>query len=173
MSPLKKKICLLGAFAVGKTSLVGRFVLSLFSERYQTTVGVKVDKKELALASGPLTLVIWDVHGEDHVQSVRAAYLRGAAGYLLVADGTRAYTLDVAEEIRRRVEAELGPRPFVLLLNKSDRRGEWEITPGRVEALREQGWTVIETSARDGIGVEDGFRALGEKLVGEHPPGEG
>ena len=111
---IKKKICLVGAFAVGKTSLVQRYVHSIFSEKYHTTVGVKVDRKRVVVDEIPTELIIWDLHGEDAFQSVRMHYLRGASGCIYVADGTRAVTLDVALDLRIRVEEAIGkvPRSF-------------------------------------------------------------
>ena len=91
---LKKKICLIGAFAVGKTSLVRQYVYSLFSEKYLSTVGVKIDKKLLVMDGRELELIIWDLHGEDDFQSVRMSYLRGASGCIYVVDGTRRVTLE-------------------------------------------------------------------------------
>ena len=87
---IRKKVCMLGAYAVGKTSLVMRFVKNVFSERYRTTIGVRIHKKELELDGRPFGLLLWDLHGDDEFQEVRDSYLRGAAGFLLVADGTRA-----------------------------------------------------------------------------------
>ena len=87
---IEKKICMLGASGVGKTSLVSRFVSSIFSDKYLTTVGVKVDKKVVAVDDTQVTLLLWDIYGQDEFQTVKPAYLRGASGYLLVADGTRA-----------------------------------------------------------------------------------
>jgi len=86
---LQKKICMLGAFSVGKTSLVKRYVDSVFSETYLTTVGVKIDKKVIDLSGRTVNLILWDLAGEDDINAFRMAYLRGAAGYVLVADGTR------------------------------------------------------------------------------------
>ena len=85
---LQKKICMLGSFSVGKTSLVRRFVESIFSEAYHTSIGVKVDKKVVRVDDEDVTLVLWDIHGEDVYQKIRMSYLRGMSGYLLVADGT-------------------------------------------------------------------------------------
>src|SRR5579862_9010425 len=116
MAALKKKICLLGSFGVGKTSLVARFVRSLFSDKYHTTVGVKIDKKVIRLGTDEITLVIWDMAGEEDSAPVKLNQVRDAAGYLLVADGTRRKTLDVARDIQQRVESEIGKQPFVLLV---------------------------------------------------------
>ena len=162
---LQKKICMLGGFSVGKTSLVKRFVQSVFSETYLTTVGVKIDKKTVDLSGRIVNLILWDLAGEDDISSLRMSYLRGAAGYVLVADGTRRPTLDVALSLRQRVEADFGPLPFVLLLNKNDLQEQWAIGDGEVEGLRQTGWWVRSTSARTGEGVEDAFRTLAERVA--------
>jgi small GTP-binding protein len=159
---LQKKICMLGGFSVGKTSLVKRFVASVFSETYLTTVGVKIDKKTVDLSDRTVNLILWDLAGEDDISSLRMSYLRGAAGYVLVADGTRPSTVEVALSLRRRVEEEFGPLPFVMLLNKNDLQEDWAISDDEVEGLRQDGWWVRSTSARTGEGVEDAFGALAE-----------
>ena len=157
---LQKKICMLGSFGVGKTSLVRRFVESVFSETYLTTVGVKIDKKIVALGDRTMTLILWDVAGEDDISPLKMSYVRGAAGYVLVADGTRQPTLDVALSIRQRIEAEYGALPFVLLLNKNDLREQWQIAPQTLEELPAKGCTARLSSARTGEGVERAFRDL-------------
>lgn len=162
----QKKICMIGGFSVGKTSLVKRYVESIFSETYLTTVGVKIDKKTVDLGERAVTLILWDVAGEDDVNALRMSYLRGSAGYVFVADGTRPSTLDVALSLRDRVEAEIGPAPFVLLLNKCDLQDGWAIPDTRLEELRSGGWRVRLSSARTGEGVEDGFRDLAARLMG-------
>ena len=161
---LQKKICLLGAFGVGKTSLTRRFVDSIFSDTYLTTVGVKIDKKVVAVADNTVNLLIWDIAGEDDISAVRTSYLRGAAGYLLVVDVTRAQTLDVARSIHDRVVAEIGDIPFLCLLNKTDVE-EWDIAAAHIEDLSAQGWTVLHTSAKTGAGVESAFSDLAQRIV--------
>lgn len=163
---LQKKVCMLGGFSVGKTSLVKRYVASVFSEAYLTTVGVKIDKKTVDLPDRVVNLILWDLAGEDDIASLRMSYLRGAAGYVLVADGTRPSTLEVAVSLRRRVEAEFGGLPFVLLLNKNDLKEEWAIGDGEVADLEQSGWWVRPTSARTGEGVEDAFKTLAVRLAG-------
>lgn len=164
---LDRKICMLGAFAVGKTSLVQRFVTSLFSEQYQTTIGVKVDKKTVTAGNRPVNLVIWDLYGEDDYQKLRLSYLRGSAGYLLVIDGMRRTTLEVALHLQRTAADALGPVPFVVVVNKADLSAEWEVTEGEVTELTQRGWLVVTASAKTGQGVEQAFAALAHALVGE------
>ena len=119
---IQKKICMVGAFGVGKTSLVARYVHSIFSEKYHTTVGVKIDKKVVPTEAGDVTLVLWDLAGEDALTTVRPAQLRGSSGYILVVDGSRRKTLEVAADLHARVTQAVGPVPFLCVINKADLR---------------------------------------------------
>ena len=166
---IHKKVCMLGGFAVGKTSLVARYVTSLFSEKYLTTVGVKIDKKQVAVDGQDVTLMLWDVYGQDEFQSVQASQLRGMAGYLLVVDGTRRATLETARKLQEMATAAVGPVPFILLLNKADLASEWDIDEQVFFKLAEQGWRVIRTSAKTGEGVEDLLKAV----IDQVPPPTG
>lgn len=162
---VQKKVCMIGAFAVGKTSLVSRFVSSLFSEKYLTTVGVKIDKKVVCIEGESVTLVIWDLAGEDDLITVRMSYLRGADGCLMVADGTRPETLEIALELRDRIHREVGDVPMVFVLNKSDLIADWELTEGEVRSRVGTGAEVVATSARDGHGVEEAFAHLARRSL--------
>ena len=164
-STLQKKICMLGGFSVGKTSLVRRYVQSIFSDTYLTTVGVKIDKKTVALGDRPVSLILWDLAGEDDLASLRLSYLRGAAGYVLVADGTRPATLEIALSIRKRVEVDYGALPFAMLINKYDLQDQWAISEEKLEELRRDGWWVRPSSARTGEGVEDAFTDLAQRVT--------
>lgn len=162
---IQKKVCLLGTSGVGKTSLVARFVHSMFSDRYLTTVGVKIDKKTVPVDGTDVTLMIWDLAGDDDFQRMQASYLRGTSGYLLVADGTRQVTLDLALELQKRVVAILGAVPFILALNKADLTPQWEVTEARLAELTAEKFNVIRTSAKEGAGVEDAFLQLARQLI--------
>ena len=162
---IQKKVCLLGTSGVGKTSLVAQFVHSMFSEKYLTTVGVKIDKKAVTVDGTEVTLVIWDLAGDDDFQRLQTSYLRGTSGYLLVADGTREVTLNQALELQKRVATTLGSAPFVLALNKADLAPQWQIDEARIAALRAQNFTVIKTSAKEGASVEEAFAHLARQMV--------
>ncbi|MBD0326652.1 MAG: GTP-binding protein [Pyrinomonadaceae bacterium] len=164
---IQKKICMLGTFAVGKTSLVRRFVESIYSDKYHTTVGVKIDKKQVAVEGRELMLLLWDIEGAESAHELRKSYLRGAAGYLLVADGTRQETLYRALEIQARAQETIGPVPFLLLINKADLIEQWSIEEREMLALKEKNWHVIQTSAKTGAGVEEAFLALAQKMMME------
>jgi small GTP-binding protein len=166
---VKKKIGMLGSFGVGKTSLVARFVHSMFSDKYHTTVGVKIDKKIVRVDGSEVTLMLWDMAGEETNAPVKIHQIRDAAGYLLVVDGCRSKTLETALSIQQRVESEIGPSPFLLLANKADERSNWEIPDSTWQELKERGWTVLETSAKTGQQVEEAFLTLtGRILKAQH-----
>jgi small GTP-binding protein len=162
---LKKKICMLGSFAVGKTSLVQRFVKSIFSDKYHTTIGVKIDKKIIDIDDKELNLLLWDIHGEDDYQKVQASYLLGAAGYFLVIDGTRRDTIKMAESLQGLAQKTIKEKPFILLINKADLEDEWEITSADISALESKGWIVMKTSAKSGLNVEEAFLTLGKHII--------
>jgi len=162
---IQKKVCMLGSFSVGKTSLVRRFVESIFSDTYLTTVGVKIDKKQLQVDGKDVTLMLWDIYGEDEFQKLRMSYLRGASGFLLVVDGTRRATLDKALAIKEEADKALGPVHSVMVLNKCDLADQWELDPEKEDALAGQGWSVIRTSAKTGQGVEEIFTTLARAML--------
>ena len=162
---IKKKICMLGSFAVGKTSLVKRFVHSIFSEKYHTTIGVKIDQKTVFFQDQEVNLILWDIHGEDDFQKVKSGYLLGSAGYFLVVDGTRAHTLEVAVSLQQLAQDTVGELPFMVLVNKSDLPEQWEIDHTVIRDLESKGWSVMKSSAKTGAGVEEAFIRLTQKMM--------
>ena len=158
------KVCMIGATSVGKTSLVARFVHTLFSAKYLTTVGVKIDRKDVDLDARRVRLLIWDLEGRDSFQELRVDYIRGAHGLFFVADGTRRATLKDLTSMASSLEASFGRLPRVIVLNKADLEAEWEIHANDVDALRAESTFVIRTSAKSGLGVEDAFRELARRI---------
>lgn len=170
MTRIARKVCIIGDFAVGKTSTVTRFVNNVFSDKYLTTVGVKIDTKDIALADGnSLRMVIWDIAGSDRFSSAEFAYMRGAQGYLLVVDGTRRQTLASALTLRAAVEERYGKMPHVILINKHDLVEDWEISEEELASLNEEDAPILCTSAMTGKCVERAFAKLAEALTGVRP----
>ena len=158
---LQKKICMIGDFGVGKTSLVSRFVRETFSEKYLTTVGVKIDTKLVKLVDGrEIKLILWDIAGNNTLTTATSSYLRGAAGFLLVVDGTRRLTWESALSLRELLVKELGEKPFVILLNKADLEDQWEMDEEVIQEKKQQGWQLFITSAKTGMNVEKAFIEL-------------
>ncbi len=162
---IKKKVCMLGSFAVGKTSLVQRFVNSIFSEKYHTTIGVKIDQKLIKIDDNDVNLMLWDIHGEDEFQKVKPAYIMGSSGYFIVMDGTRRNSIETGLALREMVEKTIGNVPFILLINKVDLIDNWEIKTEDIEELKKRGPEVILTSAKTGDAVEEAFISLTRQML--------
>ena len=156
---------MLGAFAVGKTSLVRQYVFSIFNGSYQTTLGVKIDKKSLEVDGETVELILWDLAGEDDFMKVPGSYLRGSSGVVLVADGTRADTLETAIGLNQKVLDEVGDIPVILLVNKSDVKPSWTIDQSELKVMQEKGWRIIETSAMEGDNVNQAYQELAQQLI--------
>lgn len=162
---MKKKICMLGAYGVGKTSLVKRYVESIFSDSYHTTVGVQIFKKQLVAGGSAVTLMLWDLAGKDAVAQVRVSHLRDAAAYILVADGTRNDSLSVALELHQKARETVGDVPFVLVINKVDLVEQWEVQPATLQQLSDEGWPVYRASAKTATGVDEFFLNLALRIT--------
>lgn len=171
MVSLSAKVCLLGDYAVGKTSLVRRFVYNLFDDRYLSTIGVKVSRKVVALARGDevveLTLMLWDLAGSEEFDSVRASYLRGAVSALIVCDLTHPDSLDSALQYAGQIRA-VNPKAALLLAgNKVDLVEQRVISDEQFLAVAcELEAPYLLTSAKTGLGVDDAFRQLGRLSIG-------
>jgi len=161
---IRKKICMLGASGVGKTSLTRRFVDSIFSDDYLSTVGVKIDHKQLSVDGSDLGLVIWDVQGQDDSRTISPSFLKGASGYCLIVDLTMPDSVRVAADVRDAVVASVGDLPFVIAANKSDLVADG--TELDLGSLAGEAVAVVTSSAKTGQGVETMFSTLGRVLVG-------
>jgi small GTP-binding protein len=158
---------MLGGYAVGKTSLVRRFVHSIFSEKYHITIGVKIDKKTVIIGGQEIKLLLWDIAGEEECFTIPPSYLKGSDGYLLVIDGTRSTTYDQALDIQKRTQKAVGEIPFVVVLNKNDLVDEWKLGKNILDDMRRRNWLLIETSAKLGTGVEEAFNTIAQKMLSQ------
>ena len=162
---IQKKICMIGTFGVGKTSLVERFVEGRYSDEYLTTLGMKISRKPLNLDGQEVNLMLWDLAGEDKLTQINPMQVRGAAGYFLVADGTRDSTLDALVELQQRVQAIVGAVPFTCVINKLDLRDQWQVNDAALAKVTERGWAYRLTSAKSGEAVEELFLDLAQRML--------
>lgn len=162
---IKKKIVMLGSFAVGKTSLVKRFVNSIFSEKYHTTIGVKIDQKIVTVDNTEVNLLVWDLHGEDDYQKIKKTYIMGASGCFIVIDGTRKATVEIANELIETVVSTVPNSVIIILINKSDLKDEWDISEKDIVSLRDRGYEIIETSAKTNEAVEIAFVKIAQLML--------
>ena len=162
---IQKKVCMVGVAGAGKTSMVQRFVHSLFSERYHSTVGVKIDRKVVDVDGDEVNLLLWDIEGRTSEQDVPSSYVRGAHAVLYVADGTRRATFDQLPQLRELVRSTVGDVPSLVALNKSDLVDQWALTPSDEASLPDAGLGHVRTSAKTGVGVEDAFHWLAREVL--------
>ena len=169
---IKRKICLLGSFAVGKTSLIERFVYNRFDEKYLTTIGVKISQKILPPVQDPRsgqfiqhTFLIWDIAGLGKFDKVALNYFRGAAGALAVADLTRPETIGDIEEFCEKFRSVCPASILVILGNKSDIFQQDEKTLLELKKTAAHYSTeLLLTSAKTGQHVQDAFLILSQKM---------
>lgn len=168
----QRKVCLLGDGAVGKTSLIRKYVLDKFDDKYLPTIGTKVSRKEVVLPFQreeivvDLTLIIWDIVGQKAYQKLRRMYYQGANGALVVCDVTRRETLDNMKEWTDSLYQVTNHVPILFLANKSDMIHKAEFKPTDLEATAtELKAPYFYTSAKSGANVDRAFFRLGELMI--------
>jgi small GTP-binding protein len=167
MTTIQKKICLLGDFGVGKTSLIQRFVEGRFNDKYLSTVGVKISRKPLSRPYGELNLLIWDLAGSNgFTSSLSENYMQGAAGALIVCDLTRLNTLIAFQKYAKQIRSRIPNIQLVFICNKVDLTEERAISNrdlfNTLSAVDETKYFM--TSAKTGEQVEEVFIHLAEKI---------
>jgi small GTP-binding protein len=166
---IQKKVCMVGVYGTGKTSLVQRYVHSIFSAKYHSTVGVKIDRKEVKVGNTDVNLLLWDVEGRTADQDIPASYLRGAHAVFYVADGTRRETFEQLFDLREHTRSAAGDVPSIVAINKADLKDQWVVTPADTAKLIANGFHTLTTSAKSGEGVEDAFRLLATAALSAGP----
>ncbi len=168
----QRKVCLLGDGAVGKTSLIRKYVLDKFDDKYLPTIGTKVSRKEIVIPFQKeevvvdLTMIIWDIVGQKAYQKLRKMYYQGANAALVVCDVTRKDSLESMKEWTESLFKEANPVPVLFLANKSDLIHKAEFKPTNLEALAtEFKAPYFYTSAKSGANVNRAFYRLGELMI--------
>lgn len=166
MSLYRFKVVMLGAPSVGKTSLVRQFVHSVFEDSYISTLGAKVERKNVEIDGKKVNLLLWDIHGETDGLIVTPSYLQGAHAAILVFDSMRPETIEMSLELGRRVSEQSPDAKLYAVANKSDLAVELDV------ALDVDAWAALAgrpitlTSAKTGEGVEDLFVSIAANAIG-------
>ncbi len=169
---IKTKICLMGESAVGKSSLIRRFVLDVFDDTYISTIGTKVSKRSIELSDDDknyrMDMQIWDIMGNKGFRVLlQEAYFHGASGIIAVCDCTKPSTKDDLADWIRAAQGVAGQVPTVILANKYDLKSEIELTEKDISELAKEYGAVshLFTSAKTGDNVEDTFDKLGKEML--------
>ncbi len=173
MSIISKKVCLVGDFGVGKTSLIRQFVDRQFSDQYLSTVGVKISRKAIDVLkpksqlTQSLQLLIWDLEGNTKFKAITPSHLQGAAGVIIVGDVTRSETLDHLSGHIQSFLAINSQGAIVLALNKSDliQEEDLDVLLKRHYGDQPNLLGIYPTSAKTGNNVNQIFEILSQKLV--------
>lgn len=169
---IQKKVCMLGYIAVGKTSLVRRFVEGRFDDKYLSTIGVKISRKPVMIGSTAVNLILWDIAGGEEHDEIQTSYLQGASGGIIVCDLTRPETLKGWSYYAGLLRQINPSAQIVLVANKVDLRDQRAISD---ESLRLAASSLDDgtghppkywlTSAKTGENVEEMFRYLASLLI--------
>jgi small GTP-binding protein len=175
MSVISKKICFIGDYGVGKTSLIRRFVDRQFSDHYLSTIGVKISRKVLDFSGSnnfskpSIQLIIWDLEGQTKFHSIAKNYLQGAAGAIVVADVNRQ---DTIARIKQHIKTAITVNPqgvkILVALNKCDSIASEQVEkllalyqiPNFSEAI-----AIYRTSAKSGENVDEIFQKLAYSMT--------
>ncbi len=159
---ISKKVILTGSFGVGKTSLFNQFIYNKFSDKYLTTIGVKVNKKVINVDGNDLSLLLWDIAGEVSQDKVPTSYFLGASGIIYVFDLTRPATFRNIEKDIQYLNSIISGGVIKVVGNKVDLID----LQNKEEILTQVPYDVdILTSAKTGENVEDMFSLLGKNLI--------
>lgn len=170
-----KKICLIGNSGVGKTSLIKRFILDIFDDKYLKTLGTKVSKKEITIEYPEkdlkinLSMMIWDIMGQETFRSLlQDSYFFGAGGCLAVCDVTNIETLNVLEHWIESLYATAGKVPIIFVANKSDLADNTKVEEKMLKKFAgKYSAPYVFTSAKTGDNVEKAFYELGKLLTSD------
>ncbi len=172
---MKAKVCLVGEQAVGKTSLVRRFVLDAFDDSYIATMGAKVLKRDIEVSDETygnllVNLVIWDIMGNKSFRDLfKEAFFQGAQGLIAVCDVTRKATLTELESWIKAVSKVAGDIPVQILANKVDLVDDTELAEDDIKEFSDRiDSTYVMTSAKTGENVEDSFDIVARKIIDKH-----
>ncbi len=171
-----KKVVMIGDGGVGKTSLIARYVVNKFDDKYIATIGTKVSRKDIQMIKPNLIinlrLMIWDILGQKEYSKIRSASISGAQALILVGDLSRSETIKSLEEFwLKEVQSVCGRIPMVLVGNKLDIADKSGMAATMLESMGQRlGCPSTLCSAKTGENVEAMFSRLGELLVADLIP---
>jgi small GTP-binding protein len=160
------KILLVGDPAVGKTSLILKYVENRFEREYKASIGVDFAYKIIELEDKVARLIIWDIASQERFGPYRSSFYKQTDGAMLVFDLTRPETLEAIEAWMREIREHAGDVEILLIGNKADLKKKREIKKSEIQKWVERyGCSFVETSAMSGDMVEDAFLMLTKQII--------
>jgi Ras-related protein Rab-1A len=161
------KVLLLGNSDVGKSSLLLRYVDSVWSDTFVPTIGVDFKVKTIEIGGKKVKLQIWDTAGQERFRTVVSTYFRGAHGIFLIYDITNRDSFKNLENWLIEIEKNASENVLKILIgNKNDLEDERDISPDEGKAFANRnGMQFIETSAKMNTNVNEAFETLGKLMI--------
>ena len=162
---LRRKVCLLGATGVGKTSLVRRLVEDRFEDEEDASIALSIFRRTVELEDVSLEMMLWDPAHTGSTEQYNRSFISGASGLVFVVDSTRPSTLDQLLQAQVKERGFIGLRPAILILNKSDLEAGFSLSAAQLGTAENVNWHIVRASAKTGENVEEAFTTLAELML--------
>ncbi|MFW2387016.1 MAG: Rab family GTPase [Polyangiales bacterium] len=162
---LRRKVCLLGATGVGKTSLVRRFVEDRFDDANDPSIALSIFRGTVEMDDVSLEMMVWDPARSDSSEQYNRSFISGASGLVFVVDSTRPQTLDQLLQAQVEERGFIGVRPAILISNKSDLKDGFALSEAQLGAAGKVNWHMVHASAKTGDNVRQAFTKLAELML--------
>ena len=171
----KYKLVFLGEQAVGKTSIITRFMYDTFDNNYQATIGIDFLSKTMYLDDRTVRLQLWDTAGQERFRSLIPSYIRDSSVAVVVFDVTNKTSFANCDKWIEDVRAERGGDVIIMLVgNKTDLTDKRQVSAEEGEAkAKKLNVLFFETSAKSNTNIKQMFRKLAEALPGQDASKDG